>query len=114
MVVELEADAVGYRDVSSRIETQRQSVARTRELLAKVGKKGEFRSNLHRGGTALAIEITPEERRTAVRAANGRAPVVLGVASLSTAWRAGSCRVSTASAPSSPFCRARWRCFRGS
>jgi ribosomal protein S6--L-glutamate ligase len=30
---------------------------------------GEFRSNLHRGGTASAIRITPEERSTAVRAA---------------------------------------------
>lgn len=34
------------------------------------GKEGEFRSNLHRGGTASAIKITPEERSTAVRAAN--------------------------------------------
>lgn len=30
---------------------------------------GEFRSNLHRGGTAEAIKITPEERATAVQAA---------------------------------------------
>lgn len=33
------------------------------------GKAGEFRSNLHRGGTASIIKITPEERSTAVRAA---------------------------------------------
>ena len=33
------------------------------------GKEGEFRSNLHRGGTAEMIRITPEERSTAVRAA---------------------------------------------
>ena len=32
-------------------------------------KEGEFRSNLHRGGTASLIKITPEERSTAVRAA---------------------------------------------
>jgi ribosomal protein S6--L-glutamate ligase len=32
-------------------------------------KEGEFRSNLHRGGTASLIRITPEERSTAVRAA---------------------------------------------
>lgn len=32
-------------------------------------KSGEFRSNLHRGGTAKAVEITAEERSTAVRAA---------------------------------------------
>lgn len=29
---------------------------------------GEFRSNLHRGGTSSLIKITPEERSTAVRA----------------------------------------------
>jgi ribosomal protein S6--L-glutamate ligase len=32
-------------------------------------KAGEFRSNLHRGGSAKAVKITPEERSTAVRAA---------------------------------------------
>jgi ribosomal protein S6--L-glutamate ligase len=32
-------------------------------------KEGEFRSNLHRGGTPLLVRITPEERSTAVRAA---------------------------------------------
>jgi len=31
--------------------------------------EGEFRSNLHRGGTSSLIKITPEERSTAVRAA---------------------------------------------
>ncbi len=30
---------------------------------------GEFRANLHRGGTAEAVKLTAEERRTAVRAA---------------------------------------------
>jgi ribosomal protein S6--L-glutamate ligase len=30
---------------------------------------GEFRSNLHRGGSSSLIQITPEERLTAVRAA---------------------------------------------
>ena len=33
------------------------------------GQEGEFRSNLHRGGSATVIKITPEERSTAVRAA---------------------------------------------
>ncbi|MDN3518913.1 30S ribosomal protein S6--L-glutamate ligase [Aquisalimonas lutea] len=32
-------------------------------------KEGEFRSNVHRGGSARALRITPEERSTAVRAA---------------------------------------------
>jgi ribosomal protein S6--L-glutamate ligase len=33
------------------------------------GKEGEFRSNLHRGGSAKLEKISPEERRTAVRSA---------------------------------------------
>jgi ribosomal protein S6--L-glutamate ligase len=33
------------------------------------GPKGEFRSNLHRGGTASPVKLTPEERSTAVRSA---------------------------------------------
>jgi ribosomal protein S6--L-glutamate ligase len=43
------------------------------------GKEGEFRSNLHRGGTANLIRITPEERSTAVRAANIMGLNVAGV-----------------------------------
>lgn len=31
------------------------------------GKEGEFRSNLHRGGTAQLTRITPEERSVAIR-----------------------------------------------
>jgi len=33
------------------------------------GPEGEFRSNLHRGGSAKTIKLTPEERSTAVRCA---------------------------------------------
>jgi ribosomal protein S6--L-glutamate ligase len=33
------------------------------------GAEGEFRSNIHRGGSAQSIKITPEERSTATRAA---------------------------------------------
>lgn len=33
------------------------------------GKEGEFRSNLHRGGTASLIELSDEERNTALKAA---------------------------------------------
>jgi ribosomal protein S6--L-glutamate ligase len=43
------------------------------------GKEGEFRSNLHRGGSASLIKITPEERSTAVRAANIMGLNVAGV-----------------------------------
>jgi ribosomal protein S6--L-glutamate ligase len=40
---------------------------------------GEFRSNLHRGGSAEIIKITPEERSTAVRAASIMGLNVAGV-----------------------------------
>lgn len=43
------------------------------------GKEGEFRSNLHRGGSATSIRITPEERSTAVRAAKIMGLNVAGV-----------------------------------
>ncbi len=33
------------------------------------GKEGDFRSNIHRGGTAVSVKITPQERATAVSAA---------------------------------------------
>lgn len=43
------------------------------------GKEGEFRSNLHRGGSATLIKITPEERSTAVRSAKVMGLNVAGV-----------------------------------
>ncbi len=43
------------------------------------GKEGDFRSNLHRGGSANLIRITPEERSTAVRAAQTMGLNVCGV-----------------------------------
>ena len=42
-------------------------------------KPGEFRSNLHRGGSAELIKITPEERSTAKRAARIMGLNVAGV-----------------------------------
>lgn len=42
-------------------------------------REGEFRSNIHRGGTASLIKITPEERSTAVRAAQTMGLNVCGV-----------------------------------
>ncbi|KAA3629352.1 MAG: 30S ribosomal protein S6--L-glutamate ligase [Proteobacteria bacterium] len=42
-------------------------------------KAGEFRSNLHRGGSATLIRLTPEERSTAVRAARTMGLNVAGV-----------------------------------
>jgi ribosomal protein S6--L-glutamate ligase len=43
------------------------------------GAEGEFRSNLHRGGSATLIRLTPEERSTAVRAARIMGLNVCGV-----------------------------------
>ena len=43
------------------------------------GKEGEFRSNLHRGGTSKLIRITPEERATAIRSAKIMGLNVAGV-----------------------------------
>jgi ribosomal protein S6--L-glutamate ligase len=43
------------------------------------GKEGEFRSNLHRGGSASLVRLTPEERSTAVRAAKKMGLNVSGV-----------------------------------
>jgi len=42
-------------------------------------RKGEFRSNLHRGGTASLVKLTPEERSTAVRSAKRMGLNVAGV-----------------------------------
>jgi len=43
------------------------------------GAAGEFRSNLHRGGSAEVIKLSPEERSTAVRAAKSMGLNVCGV-----------------------------------
>jgi ribosomal protein S6--L-glutamate ligase len=47
--------------------------------MKRTGKEGEFRSNLHRGGSAEVIKITPEERSTAVRSAKVMGLNVAGV-----------------------------------
>jgi ribosomal protein S6--L-glutamate ligase len=43
------------------------------------GKEGEFRSNIHRGGSAKIVTITKEERLTALKAANTMGLNVCGV-----------------------------------
>lgn len=43
------------------------------------GAEGEFRSNLHRGGSAKSIKITPKERETAVAAAKAMGLNMCGV-----------------------------------
>ena len=40
---------------------------------------GEFRANMHRGGTAISIKPTPEERKLALRAAKTMGLLVAGV-----------------------------------
>ncbi|CAM4041754.1 MULTISPECIES: 30S ribosomal protein S6--L-glutamate ligase [Pseudoalteromonas] len=42
-------------------------------------QEGEFRSNLHRGGSASLVRISPEERKTAVAAAKAMGLNVAGV-----------------------------------
>ena len=47
--------------------------------MKRTGAEGEFRSNLHRGGSAQTVKISPEERSTAVRAARALGLNVCGV-----------------------------------
>jgi ribosomal protein S6--L-glutamate ligase len=47
--------------------------------MKRTGKEGDFRSNLHRGGSAQLAKITPEERSTAVRSAKIMGLNVAGV-----------------------------------
>ncbi|HNS41825.1 MAG TPA: 30S ribosomal protein S6--L-glutamate ligase [Taishania sp.] len=43
------------------------------------GKEGEFRSNLHRGGSSVVMELTPEEQATAILASKSVGLAVAGV-----------------------------------
>jgi ribosomal protein S6--L-glutamate ligase len=47
--------------------------------MMRTAKAGDFRSNLHRGGTASVVRITPTERATAIRAARKLGLNVAGV-----------------------------------
>ena len=47
--------------------------------MQRTGAEGEFRSNLHRGGSAKAIKISPEERATAIWSAKAMGLNVCGV-----------------------------------
>ncbi len=49
------------------------------------GKEGEFRSNLHRGGTANIIELSDEEENAAIKAARAMGLGVAGVDLLQSA-----------------------------
>jgi ribosomal protein S6--L-glutamate ligase len=47
--------------------------------MKRTGADGDFRSNLHRGGSAKLIKLSPEERSTAIRAAKSMGLNVCGV-----------------------------------
>ncbi|PRY74520.1 ribosomal protein S6--L-glutamate ligase [Yoonia maritima] len=47
--------------------------------MKRTGAEGDFRSNLHRGGSAQVIKLSPEERSTAIRAAKSMGLNVCGV-----------------------------------
>jgi ribosomal protein S6--L-glutamate ligase len=47
--------------------------------MKRTGAEGDFRSNLHRGGSAQIVKLSPEERATAVRAAKSMGLNVCGV-----------------------------------
>src|SRR5690606_2741103 len=47
--------------------------------MERTAQEGEFRSNLHRGGTAKVAKLTPTERRTAIKAAQTMGLKVAGV-----------------------------------
>ena len=49
------------------------------------GKEGEFRSNLHRGGVAELIDLSPEEEEIAIHAARALGLRVAGVDMLQSA-----------------------------
>jgi ribosomal protein S6--L-glutamate ligase len=64
----------GGADVRALVVGDRVVAAMTRQ-----GAEGEFRSNLHRGGSAEATKLSTKERRTAVRAAKVLGLSVAGV-----------------------------------
>lgn len=47
--------------------------------MQRMASQGEFRSNLHCGGTAKAVKITPQERKIAIKAARALGLEVAGV-----------------------------------
>ena len=53
--------------------------------MKRTAKEGEFRSNLHRGGSAQLIKLSREERQTALNAAKSLGLTVCGVDMLQSA-----------------------------
>ena len=73
MVQEFVADAAGS-DIRALVVGKSVVAA-----MQRTGRAGDFRSNLHRGGKAVGIEITPEERAIAIKAADTLGLNVCGV-----------------------------------
>jgi len=53
--------------------------------MKRTAREGEFRSNLHRGGTAEVVKLTRKEKETAVAAARAMGLTVAGVDMLPSA-----------------------------
>ncbi|MEX0922410.1 MAG: 30S ribosomal protein S6--L-glutamate ligase [Rhodovibrionaceae bacterium] len=64
----------GGRDIRCLVVGERVVASMMRQ-----GSEGDFRSNLHRGGSAKAVRITPSERQTAITAAKVMGLNVCGV-----------------------------------
>lgn len=73
LVQEFVKDAAG-RDIRAFVVGRRVVAAMERR-----SQPGEFRSNLHRGGTAEVVKLSPEQRATAVKAARVMGLSVAGV-----------------------------------
>jgi ribosomal protein S6--L-glutamate ligase len=73
LLQEFVAESTG-RDVRALVVGDRVVGAMRREA-----RKGDFRSNLHRGGEGSALELTPEYAQAAVRAAQALSLEVAGV-----------------------------------
>lgn len=73
LVQEFIAEAAG-RDIRALVVGDRVVAAMERRA-----PDGDFRSNLHRGGTAVPVSLTPEEHHVAVRAAGVMGLNVVGV-----------------------------------
>ncbi|MCX7651006.1 MAG: 30S ribosomal protein S6--L-glutamate ligase [Flavobacteriales bacterium] len=73
LIQEFIAEAAGS-DIRAIVVGQRVVAA-----MRRLSKKGDFRSNLHRGGEAVRVDLDPDQERTALRAAKALNLQVAGV-----------------------------------
>lgn len=79
---ELDADILVQEFIKESKGTDIRALVVGKRVVAAMERRaaaGEFRSNIHRGGTATKVKLTPEERSTAVRAAKTIGLAVAGV-----------------------------------